>query len=42
MSPNVIEMGSAGNAFLKMASNSNVRHKPCKKDRIMNNELGRT
>jgi len=28
MSPNVIEMGRAGNAFLKMASKSSVRHRP--------------
>jgi hypothetical protein len=29
MSPRAIEMGSAGRAFLKMASNSNVKKRPC-------------
>lgn len=31
MSPNVIEIGSAGSAFLKIANSSSVRHRPCKR-----------
>jgi len=28
-SPNVIEIGNAGNAFRNMASSSKVKHRPC-------------
>lgn len=30
MSPNVMEMGRAGSAFLNTASSRRVRHKPCR------------
>lgn len=29
ISPNVMDMGKAGRAFLYIASNSRVRHRPC-------------
>lgn len=33
MSPNVMEMGRAGSAFLNTASSRRVRHKPCRTQR---------
>ena len=33
MSPNVMEMGRAGSAFLNTASSRRVRHKPCQTQR---------
>lgn len=32
ISPKVMEMGRAGNAFLKMAKSRRVKHSPCKQN----------